>query len=192
MREFKDGEGRPWRLALTIGAALRVRDMVSHEIEVETEDDNGKVTKTQKVVPFDIGNADAIGHTFAVLRSQFTKTGEVLYAILCQQIADRSLTRDQFLDSLTGDSMDDATKALESELFDFFPRRLRRMLQMMTEKMDTVGAEMQARAEAQIAAANAETLIGQSGKQFGKPPESSDATPANSLSDNFAQPATVG
>lgn len=175
MIEFRDDEGRPWRLALTIGAALRVRDMVTIDA---TEGGN----RTQ--VPFDIGDVSTIGQTFQILRSQFVKAGEVLYAILLAQVAEKGLTKEQFLDGLRGDSMEAATKALESELADFFPQRLRKMVRLIGAKMDEVAGEMLDRAEAQVAEATAESLAAPSGMQYGKPPESSDAIPANGRSDN--------
>lgn len=184
MIEFRDDEGRPWRLALTIGAALRVRDNVTIDVESEQDQADGTVTRTRKAVPFDIVDVGTIAQTFQVLRSQYAKVGEVLYAILSAQIEAKGITREQFLDSLRGDSLEAATKALESELADFFPQRLRKMVRLISAKMEAVSAEMLDRAEAQMEAATLESLAGQSGIPSGKRQESSEHTPENLPTDN--------
>ena len=192
MIEIRDDEGRPWRLALTVAAAMRVRDMVRVEVATADGDDDGKPATARKSVPFDIADVTAIGQTFQILRSQFVTVGEVLYAILCAQVDEKGLTKEQFLEGLRGDSLDAARAGLESELADFFPQRLRRMVRLLSAKMETVSAEMLDRAEAQMAGATAESLTGApSGMQSGKPPESSESTPASGLSDNSPQPAML-
>lgn len=183
MREFKDDEGRPWRVALTIGSVLRVRDMVS--VEVEGED--GK----RQSQPFDMADAAQIATTFQVLRSQYAKVGEVLYAILVKQIEERKLSKDEFFDGLRGDSLEAATKVLEEELVDFFPPRLRKMVGLLAAKMSEVADEMLSKAETAMKAATAESLAEQSGTQSGKPPESLGSIPANGPSDNSSPLVTA-
>lgn len=165
MREFKDEEGRPWRVALTIGSVLRVKDMVSVDVMDEA---TGQAVKR----PFDMADAGQIAQTFQVLRSQFATIGEVLYAILVKQVEERKLSREEFLDGLRGDSLESAAKVLEAELVDFFPPRLRKMVALLASKMDEVANEMMAKAEASLEAATIESLAGQSGTQSGKPQES--------------------
>lgn len=187
MIEFRDDEGRPWRLALTIGAALRVRDNVTIEVESDGE---GGGPSARKTVPFDIVDVSDIAQTFQILRSQYAKVGEVLYAILSAQVEEKGLTREQFLDGLRGDSLEAATKALESELADFFPLRLRKMVRLISAKMEAVSAEMLDRAEAEMQAATLESIAAQSGIRFGKPRESSERTPESSPTDN-SQPLAM-
>lgn len=184
MREFKDDEGRPWRLALTVGSALRVRDNVSIDVVDEA-------TGERKTQPFDMADAAGVAQTFQVLRSNYSKIGEVLYAMLGKQIEAKGLSREDFLDGLRGDSLEAATKALEAELVDFFPPRLRSMIGLLAAKMDEVQGEMLDRAEAGLKAATVEKLAGQSGTQFGKPLESSESIPASGPSDSSLQPATA-
>lgn len=184
MREFRDDQGRPWQVALTIGSVLRVRDMVTIDVVDEA-------TGERKPQPFDLADAGQITQTFQVLRSQFAKCGEVLYALLVRQIEDRKLTREDFLDGLRGDSLEAATKALEAELVDFFPPRLRKMIGLLASKMDEVASEMLTKAEASLAAATVESLAAPSGMQSGKPQESSDATPASGQSANSSPLATA-
>lgn len=187
MIEFRDDEGRPWRLALTIGAALRVRDMVSIDTVEDAPQEDGTTKRVRSQVPFDIGDVSTIGQTFQILRSQFVKAGEVLYAILVAQVSEKGLTKEQFLDGLRGDSMEAATRALESELADFFPQRLRKMVRLIGSKMDEVSAEMLDRAEAQVTEATAESLVAPSGMPSGKPRELSAATLESGQSANYSQ-----
>jgi hypothetical protein len=185
MREFKDDEGRPWRLALTVASALRVRDMVTVDV---TDDDTGE----RKQVPFDLVDAGSIAQTFQVLRSQFAKLGEILYAMLVKQVEERKLSREEFLDGLRGDSLESASKALEAELVDFFPQRLRKMVGLLGSKMDEVQTEMLGRAEAQMAGVTVETLTNAaSGMPSGKPLESSESIQAGGPSDNSSQLETA-
>lgn len=184
MREFKDDEGRPWRVALTVGSALRVRDMVT----IDAVDD---ATGDVRQQPFDMVDAANIAQTFQVLRSQYAKIGEVLYALLVKQIESKSLTREEFLDGLRGDSLDSATKALEQELVDFFPQRLRKMIGLLASKMDEVQSEMLGRAEAGLEKATIESLAGASGTPSGRPQESSESIPASGPSGNSSPLATA-
>lgn len=184
MREFKDEEGRPWRVALTIGSVLRVKDMVCVDVFDEAE---GKVVRR----PFDMADAGQVAQTFHVLRSQFATIGEVLYAVLVKQIEERKLTRDEFLDGLRGDSLESATKVLEAELVDFFPPRLRKMVALLASKMDEVASEMMAKAEASLKAATIENLAGQSGMPSGRPQESSESIQGSGQSDSSSPLATA-
>lgn len=185
MREFKDDEGRPWRVALTVAAALRVRDLVT--VEIDELDGEGNSTGQRKTVPFDIVNVETIAKTFQVLRGQFATIGEVLYAILVAQVEERKLTKEQFLEGLRGDALEAGAKVLEEELIDFFPVRLRRMVGLLAAKMDEVAAQLMDEAEAGI-----QTFNPESGAPSGKPPESSGYTPEIGPSDNSPQLVTAG
>ena len=57
MKEFKDSEGRPWRLALTCGSAARIRDMIS----VPGEDGKPR--------PFDLVDAKTLAESIAMIRT---------------------------------------------------------------------------------------------------------------------------
>jgi len=182
MREFRDDQGRPWQVALTVASALRIRDNVTVDVVDEQTGD-------RKAVPFDMVDAANISQTFQVLRSQYAKIGEILYALLTKQVEAKSLSKEDFLDGLRGDSLDAGTKALEQELVDFFPQRLRKMIGLLASKMDEVQNEMLGRAEAGLEKATVESLAGASGTPSGKPQESSESIPASGPSDNCSQPA---
>ena len=181
MKEFKDDEGRPWRLALTVAAALRVRDMVT--VDVDELDGDGEPTGQRKAVPFDLVDVGTISQTFTVLRGQFAKIGEILYAVLVKQVEEKKLTKEQFLEGLRGDALDAGAKALEQELVDFFPQRLRRMVALLAAKMDEMASELMGKAEAGLAEIKAEDLPGM---QSGKPPASLVSTPASGPSDSLS------
>ena len=184
MREFRDDQGRPWQVALTVASALRVRDNVTVDVVDEQTGD-------RKAVPFDMVDAANISQTFQVLRSQYAKIGEILYALLTKQVETKGLSKEDFLDGLRGDSLDAATKALEAELVDFFPQRLRKMISLLAQKMDEVANEMLGRAEAGLEKATLESLAGASGMQSGKQPEYSESIPASGPSDNSSPLATA-
>lgn len=185
MREFRDNEGRPWQLALTVASALRVRDMVTVEATVDEEQADGSTKTERRKVPFDMVDVAALGQTFQVMRGQFATIGEALYAILVKQVEERKLTKEQFLDGLRGDSLEAGAKALEQELVDFFPQRLRRMVGLFAAKMDEVANEKLDTAEADLARLTAADLPGQ---RSGRPQASSASTQENGHFGNSPQP----
>lgn len=184
MREFKDDEGRPWRLALTVAAALRVRDMVT--VTVDELDGEGQPTGKKATRPFDVVDIGTITQTLQVIRNQYATVGEVLYAILVAQVDERKMTKVEFLDGLRGDALDAGVTALEQELVDFFPLRLRKMIGLLAAKMAEVTGELLDQAEAGLATMSAATL---SGTRSGKPPASSASTPESGPSDSSSPPA---
>lgn len=186
MREFKDEEGRPWRVALTVSAALRVRDMVM--VTVDALDDDGKPTGLKTQRPFDLIDIGTIAQTLQVIRHQYATVGEVLYAILVAQVEERKMTRDQFLDGLRGDSLDAGVAALEQEIVDFFPLRLRKMAGLLAVKMREATDELLDRAEADLVNLSAAAVLG---PRSGKPPESSESTPESGPCDSSSMPATA-
>ena len=183
MREFKDEEGRPWRVALTVASALRVRDMVT--VDMPELDEDGNPTGSRRSVPFDIVDLGTIAQTFQVLRGQFSKLGEVLYALLVRQVDERKLDREAFLEGLRGDALESGAKALEEELVDFFPLRLRRMVGTLAAKMTEVADQLIGEAESGLASLKAGDLPG---TQSGKPQASSDVTPESGPSDSSSPP----
>jgi hypothetical protein len=175
MREFKDDEGRPWRLALTVAAAMRVKDTVTVQIDGEKK-------------PFDLVDVSAIGTTMQVMRGQYTVIAETLYAILIRQCEEKKMSKEDFFDGLRGDSLDAAAKALEAELIDFFPQRLRKMVTLIAAKIDEATAELLTKAEASIEKASMGDIIPASGQPSGSVQESSESTQENGRSDSLSPP----
>jgi hypothetical protein len=145
------------------------------------------VARQTRAVPFDLIDVGNINRTLELLRTNYGKIGEVLYAICRQQVEDKSLTKEQFLEGLRGDAIEAGVKALEQELIDFFPQGLRRMVGLIAQKMDELSGEIRQRAEAEMAAATVESL-GLSGTRSTRPLESSESIPANGPSDGLSSP----
>ena len=190
MKEFRDDQGRPWVVALTVAAAERVRGLVTIDVTEDVTQPDGAVQRQTRTVPFDLIDAGNISRTLEVLRSQYAKIGEILYAICRGQCDEKKVSKEQFLDGLRGDALDAGVKALESELVDFFPQRLRRMVGLLVAKMDEMAGELLTRAEAGLEAATIETLV-PSGTPSTRPQASSDATPESGLSETSSLPATA-
>lgn len=178
MREFRDDQGRPWQVALTVAAAMRVKDNVMVEIEGEKK-------------PFDMIDVASISTTMQVLRGQYTTLAEALYAILTAQVTQKGLSKEQFLDGLRGDSLDAGAKALEAELIDFFPERLRRMVGLLAAKMDEAATELMAKAEKAMRETTTADLLEASGTPSTRPQESSASTPESGPSESSAPLATA-
>ncbi len=172
MREFKDSEGRPWRLALTCASAARVRDNVT------TTDADGK-TKA-----FDIVDAKALGESIEAVRMSPLILGEVLCAALMPDVNAKGLDKDGFLAGLSGDSLDAGREALEAEIVSFSPGRLRGVVSSMLTKMD----ELEAAAAAKIQATIQRATLVEHGKSSGSVPESSESTPASGPSASLPMP----
>lgn len=178
MREFKDDQGRPWLLALTINSALRVKDLVSVEVEDEEAQPDGGIRRARRTMPLDLADLTQIHRTLPIIRQQFSTLGQVLYAILVKQIEERGLTKDQFLDGLRGESLDAAAVALESEIVDFFPPRPRQMVALTAAKLDELTAQVLGAAVRQMESLDV------SGLASGRQPASSESTQANGPTDN--------
>jgi hypothetical protein len=157
---------------------MRVKDTVTVQIDGEKK-------------PFDLVDVSAIGTTMQVMRGQYTVIAETLYAILCRQCDEKKLTKEDFFDGLRGDSLDAAAKALEAELIDFFPLRLRKMVTLIAAKIDEATAELLTKAEASIEKASMGDIIPASGPPSGSAQESSESTQESGRSDNLSPPVMV-
>ncbi len=190
MREFRDDQGRPWMVAITVAAAERVRGLVTVDVTEDVEQSDGSVSRQTRKAPLDIIDTSSIANTLQILRSQYGTVGEVLYAICRKQCEDKKISREDFLDGLRGDAIEAGVKAIEEELVDFFPPRLRKMVGLLATKMDEVAAEMLGQAEARMQAATATSLLEQSGTPFTKPQASSASTPESGRSETSSSLAT--
>jgi len=170
MKEFRDDQGRPWHVSLTVSSASRVKDLVRVVLPPREE---GETPPTEPV-PFDLIDAGEIARTFQVLRSNFLAVGETLYAILLPAITEKGLSKEDFLDGLRGDSLEAGGKAIEEELIAFFPPRLRGVVSSLAARMTELAAEVTAKAE--------EALT--HGLSSGSAPESSASTPGSGPSDS--------
>lgn len=188
MKEFRDDQGRPWVVALTVASAERVRGLVTIDVTEDVDQPDGTVSRQTRAVPFDLIDAGNINRTLEVLRNNYGKIGEILYAICRAQVEDRKLTKEQFLDGLRGDSLEAAQQALESELVDFFPPGLRKMVGLMVAKVREMAATLMGQAEAQLETTTVEELLARSGTPSGNVPGSSASTPASGPSADSSSP----
>ena len=171
MREFKDNEGRPWHVSLTVSSASRVKDLVRVVLPPKSADEPAPT----EAVPFDIIDAGEIARTFQVLRSNFSALGETLYALLFPQIVQKALTKEQFLDGLRGESLEQGGLAVEEELISFFPPRLRGVVTALAARMTEL---------AETVTKQAEAALQTPGPSSGSVPESPDSTPTTAPSDS--------
>ena len=171
MREFKDNEGRPWHVSLTVSSAARVKDLVRVVLPPKSADEPAPTD----AVPFDLIDAGEIARTFQVLRSNFSALGETLYAILFSQIEQKGLTKEQFLDGLKGESLEQGGLAVEEELVSFFPPRLRGVVTALAARMTEL---------AETVTKQAEAALQTPGPSSGSAPASPDSTPTTAPSDS--------
>ena len=190
MREFRDNEGRPWVVAITVASAERVRGLVTIDVTEDVAQPDGSVTRQTRTQPFDIIDTANVANTLQVLRSQYGKVGEVLYALCRKQAEEKKIDRDTFLEGLKGEAIEAGVKAIEEELVDFFPPRRRKMVALLAARMTELTDELTAQAEKGLTEATIEGMLEQSGIASGKPLESSASTPVAGLSDNLLPLAT--
>ena len=171
MREFRDDQGRPWHVSLTVSSAARVKDLVRVVLPPKSADEPAPT----EAVPFDIIDAGEIARTFQVLRSNFSALGETLAALLLPQIEQKGLTKEQFLDGLKGESLEQGGLAVEEELVSFFPPRLRGVVTALAARMTEL---------AETVTKQAEAALQTPGPSSGSVPESSAPSPASGPSDS--------
>ena len=171
MREFKDNEGRPWHVSLTVSSASRVKDLVRVVLPPKSADEPAPT----EAVPFDLIDAGEIARTFQVLRSNFSALGETLAALLLPQIEQKGLTKEQFLDGLKGESLEQGGLAVEEELISFFPPRLRGVVTALAARMTEL---------AETVTKQAEAALQTPGPSSGSVPASPDSTPTIAPSDS--------
>lgn len=99
MRTFIDGDNRTWTVKITIGTAIRVRELTGVDI-LQPETDSGSVAVRL-----------AVDSVFVA---------QVVTAILRPDIERAGITPEQFADSLDGKAAAAAQTAVTEELRDFF------------------------------------------------------------------------
>jgi hypothetical protein len=146
MREFRDDQGGRWQVSLTVSSAARVKDLVRVVLPPKTADEPAPT----EAVPFDLIDAGEIARTFQVLRSNFSALGETLAALLLPQIIQKGLSKEDFLDALRGDSLEQGGLAVEEELIAFFPPRLRGVVTALSARMTELAETVTRQAEAAL------------------------------------------
>jgi len=146
MKEFRDDQGGRWQVSLTVSSAARVKDLVRVVLPPKTADEPAPT----EAVPFDLIDAGEIARTFQVLRSNFSALGETLAALLLPQIIQKGLSKEDFLDALRGDSLEQGGLAVEEELVSFFPPRLRGVVTALSARMTELAETVTKQAEAAL------------------------------------------
>jgi hypothetical protein len=150
MKIVKDNEGRPWQIAISAASAMRVEEAVKVTVHREVEKPDGAKVVETMTVPFAIADISKIAETLTILRSGYLSTAATLWAIVQPQAVEKGITRDQFLEALTGDSLQAMSAALVDELFEFFPPGQRPMLRTLKEKLDDVADSLIRTAEKRL------------------------------------------
>ena len=158
-------------MSLTVSSAARVKDLVRVVLPPKSADEPAPT----EAVPFDLIDAGEIARTFQVLRSNFPALGETLAALLLPQIEQKGLTKEQFLDALRGDSLEQGGLAVEEELVAFFPPRLRGVVTALAARMTEL---------AETVTKQAEAALQTPGPSSGSVPASPDSTPTTAPSDS--------
>lgn len=102
MQKFKDSEGREWSVVLSGWQMRKVHERLAH-----------KCRDPQSVL--------AAADDQALLC-------DILCVLCDDEIKQRGLTDKQFMESLSGDALDDATEAYMNESIPFVPRQFRTIL----------------------------------------------------------------
>jgi hypothetical protein len=148
-----------------------VKDLVRVVLPPKTADEPAPT----EAVPFDLIDAGEIARTFQVLRSNFSALGETLAALLLPQIIQKGLSKEDFLDALRGESLEQGGLAVEEELVAFFPPRLRSAIAALSARMKELADQMIDSAEAAIRAP---------GPSSGNAPASPDSIPTTAPSES--------
>ena len=164
MNTFKDVNGKSWTVAVTVGSAMRVKEMC--QIDLLKLDES----------------------LYAELGDPYKLVG-VLYALCMKQAESSSITPEQFGEGLCGDAIEHATDALLGAVADFFPSRRRTLLQKMTTAIKGVESLQLQKAETALENVNVEQIVSDlmakanvSGESSSKLPEPSGSPPSQELS----------
>ena len=129
MKTYKDNEGREWQLSVNVGSLKRVKELVGFDL---------------------LGDNGDISQSLMELSRNPVLLGDVLYCLCKPQADKREISDIEFGESLAGDAVEQATKALIQEIVDFFPAQKRQRLQTLLGKMEAVEAKALELADVQI------------------------------------------
>lgn len=115
MQSFRDTDGRPWDVHITVNTVARVRRLVGVDL-------------------LDIGSEE-----FTKALTDYVSLANVLYAVCEPQASQRNVSDEQFGESLGGDVLSQANDALLEAIVDFFPNETRRKaLRRVLEEMQAL------------------------------------------------------
>ena len=164
MRVFKDGEGRPWVVAVNVTAIKRVRAHLEIDLYALLDGDYAGLDRLLKH-PVDLVN--------------------VVYVLCMDEAGKRGVSDEDFGRAMYGDAILSATDAFTGELADFFPDpRRREALRKVLAKAGLVTDRILERLDETIEAIDPDRLANDLIVSSGSAPESSDLTPGRSPSAN--------
>lgn len=151
MQTIKDNEGRPWIISVTAATGLRIRDAVRlpSTSPAQTTADKGEEAAAGE--PFDILNVAQVATTLNVLRGMPLVLAETAWAVVQPQAVTKGVSRESFLESMSGDALDAIGKAIIDAIIEFFPASQRRMVAVLREKLDEVSDALIGAAEKELA-----------------------------------------
>ena len=153
MKIFKDSLGREWPVTINYSAQQRVKAALGMDLlNVET------------------------------LR-QFTadpeKFLEVLYHVCKPQLDEKSISKENFLDAIYGDPIEDAINAVLEELSNFFPKGRREILKKLIVTASELEKKKLELIDSKIESGELERLLSTVIASSGSSPASSASTPAS-------------
>ena len=165
MRQFTDTKERVWDVELNVRQMKRVRDVVGIDLVnvIQAGKDGAVATDT----------LDRVANDPILLV-------DILWVLCEGQAKAAGVTDDDFVSSLAGDSISDATRAFLDELVDFFPGARRLFLKKavdLARKYETENAQMLEKA---LASPEFEERLKTSLKPPAASRESAASTPAPS------------
>lgn len=108
MKQVVDSKGRTFNIKVNIGTAKRVKDLTGHDILDLTGEDRDNIFSKIKSDPFTLA--------------------DIITVLIEEDLKALNLTKEAFLESFTGDIIDDFSDALMQEIADFFPSRQSRLI----------------------------------------------------------------
>ena len=128
MQDFRDNKNRTWDIVLNVSQIKRLRDKLKLDL---LADDNGL--------------------SFSQLYTDPILLCNVLFVLCEKQAEERSVSDEDFGESLAGESIAKATEAFLTELADFFPNKKQSaLLKSAVQKMDSLQDRMLDKMEAEM------------------------------------------
>lgn len=156
---FLDTAGRSWKLTITARSARRLKNELGLDINTILNQENGVIQ---------------------TLLSEITLLIDALLMLTESQRETRSITPDQFLDSLEGDTLDQATIAFLTAMANSFPKLKRRPMMILIGHLSTArdtATEALERATTTACEKMDADLSQIIGRSLTTPPGSSDSIP---------------
>lgn len=138
MATFRDGNGREWHINVTVADVKRVKEQTGLLLTNLVE---------EKLLPL----ASLVSDPVALV--------DTIWVLIEPQAKVAGLTDEQFAQSLSGDSLEQATGAFMEALTDFFPKRQSEILKNLLSKQKELQSALADRAQVELSRLTVEQLI---------------------------------